>query len=567
MKRLLAVLFFVAFFLNFSAPVIFAQAPATTATSSALPGRVNSDVPQNYGTHTQMVLIEVMAAISCQLTGVDPVNPSTKCLGVDPKSGQIGFVENGGGAIGAVGSMIAWTFDVPINTGQYIQHTASNFGVIKSTYAQEGHGFRALNPLLATWTAFRNIIYVLFVIIFMIMGIGIIFRFNIDPRSVMTIQNAIPKAVIVLILITFSYAISGFLIDIMYLFMYLFYQIMLGTGANLSSLDPTKIQGQTPFGVLGFFGGFDIVKNASFEIGHIITSILEGSVAETFFGQIFTDAFNLLNPATAPFYAIERVTGIDVPIYRSFSPYDLIGVLGGTIAFFIITFALLYALLRLWFLLLKAYLFILIDTVVAPIWIAGSLIPGSPLNAGSWFKHIFAYIAVFPVTLFMFLLGSVFAQMFSGGGADHFTPPFIGGAINPKYFSALIGIAVLLMTTEVVNMVKDTLKAPTVSYQRAVGAAFGVGSSAASAIPKKVGSKLFETDANGNPKGTGAIIWRGNVRPRLEQFWSRGPVGGKIGQMRRDAQERIEAQRLEAQYNAEQRARRQRETNQGQENS
>ena len=61
--------------------------------------------------------------------------------------------------------------------------------------------------------AFRNFAYVLITLLFIIMGLMIMFRVKIDPRTVVSFQSALPKIIMALILVTFSYAIVGLLID------------------------------------------------------------------------------------------------------------------------------------------------------------------------------------------------------------------------------------------------------------------------------------------------------------------------------------------------------------------
>ena len=46
-------------------------------------------------------------------------------------------------------------------------------------------------------------------------------RIKIDPRTVMTIQNQIPRVIICIILITFSYAFAGAMIDVMWAVTYM----------------------------------------------------------------------------------------------------------------------------------------------------------------------------------------------------------------------------------------------------------------------------------------------------------------------------------------------------------
>ena len=52
------------------------------------------------------------------------------------------------------------------------------------------------------------------------------FRAKINPQTVVTIQSAIPKAVVALILVTFSYAIAGLMIDLMYLLIGLIFGVI-----------------------------------------------------------------------------------------------------------------------------------------------------------------------------------------------------------------------------------------------------------------------------------------------------------------------------------------------------
>lgn len=507
MKRLLAALIFVSVFLHCLAPFSFAQ---TQATESALPSRVESDVPNDYSTHTQMLIIELLAAISCQLSGVDPVNPSGKCLGVNPETGKIGFMENGGGgAIAVVTKMMIFTFDIPISTHDYTSYTASNFGIVKSSFAQNvSAGFNGLSPLLPVWVAFRNVIYVLFVIAFMVVGMGIMFRRNIDPKTVMTVQNSIPRVIIILVLVTFSFAIAGFLIDMMYLSMYLLYGIVSSVeGVNIPGLSPTNLVGSTPFGATGSFGSGipGIAYDASRGLGSQISAIFDNGIGNTIGGVIAGVMLLPLIIISGPIGWISGGLGLLGGIGGLGN--EVLGLVGGIIAFLIIVIAIISALFRLWIALIKSYLFILIDVAIAPIWIAGSLIPGSPWTIGSWFRHILKYILVFPLTFAMFLLGTAITQLFSAipDDASIFAPPFIGNSLNPKHLGSLLGLGLILMLPEVINMVQSIIKAPENQFQKAIGQGFKVGTSVASAPIKKGRDILFEKDGEGNPKGPGAI--------------------------------------------------------------
>src|SRR3989344_5853377 len=169
-------------------PTANAQFSSTGSRTNYL--NTNPDVPQNFHTYTQSVLLEIAAAASCQIAGFDPMNPSGKCLGVDPATGKIGFVENGGGLIGITGQMIAATFDIPVSGSQYVRYLAGNFGIAKKTHAQDsdliiddvsgnGVGFSGLSKIMKLWIVFRNVVFMFFVLIFVLIGLGIMFRIKI----------------------------------------------------------------------------------------------------------------------------------------------------------------------------------------------------------------------------------------------------------------------------------------------------------------------------------------------------------------------------------------------------
>ena len=131
------------------------------------------------------------------------------------------------GAVGGMGNVLASMYAYPPVSGMdYLASVGENMGIVPSAYAQTGAGFSSLSPILPLWRAFRNIAYVFFVILFVVIGIAIMFRIKISPQAVITIQSAIPKIVIALLLVTFSYAIAGFMVDLIYVFLILFIHLL-----------------------------------------------------------------------------------------------------------------------------------------------------------------------------------------------------------------------------------------------------------------------------------------------------------------------------------------------------
>jgi hypothetical protein len=118
-----------------------------------------------------------------------------------------------GGMIGQTTKLAANTFYQPVSGIQYIAQLKDNF-LGKPTYAAQGIGFAGLAPLIPIWQVFRNMVYVLFSIVLVGIGLSIMLRIKISPQAVITIQSAIPKLITSLILVTFSYAIAGLLIPL-----------------------------------------------------------------------------------------------------------------------------------------------------------------------------------------------------------------------------------------------------------------------------------------------------------------------------------------------------------------
>lgn len=549
------------FYLLFSAAPSFVEASAgkptyavsqTTQTQSTIPAsNTNSDVPNNLHNWTQNVMIEVMLSLTCQLVGIDPTKPNGQCLGVDQKSGKIGFLPSGnlakgevGGAIGGINNMISMLYTPPLHTSDYFQNLAQNFGISKHAFAQNaGIGFQGLTPLIGIWSAFRNIVYLFLVIVFIVIGLAIMLRIKIDPRTVMSIQNQIPKIIIGILVVTFSFAIAGFLIDMMYVLTYLLVNIIAQTDPKIAS-DVTKIVNSTnPFSA----------ANDSFRIGSIIGGSASGIGG--FVGPIFDNAFGRVLVAGI-FGVIGKILGGSLPDLITYlgvlipgggalSPiiaklsgglfsWILSGLfatggaafapqigqfIGFVIASIVISIALLFALFRLWFTLIMAYVYILIDVVLAPFWIIGGIIPGSPISLTGWLRDIVANLAAFPAVIAMFMLGKVFMDAFGCDAtvqtckdalAHNFVPPLIGNPGEPSLIGSLIGLGIILMTPNVVNMLKTALKTPKVDT--GIGKAIGVGAAVPGAAVKQTTGSIFAalqgTLPPQNERGLAAVLRR-----------------------------------------------------------
>ena len=555
-KFLVVFLTFAFLLLTFAQPVQAQQSSTspqtnTTAVNPYLNPNNNPDVPQNLNTWTQNVMISLMGAMSCQLTGINPAVADQQCLGLDSQTGKIGFVPTPqgqvGGAIGIMGNWIAATFThPPASTVEYLVYMKNKFGIVQPAYAQgAGTGFNGLQPIAKIWEAFRNITYLAFVIVFVAIGLMIMLRVKIDPRTVMTIQNSIPRIIIGLILVTFSFAIAGFLIDLMYVFIFLIFGLFEGIIANFkANPDPNLVnsgaidklertlermreayQSDSVFAVffhsLSFHETVGGVANAlkqSIIVGlggtaadaqsNAFLKALGGAIGGLGLGGLLggvvpgVAAITILGTALSPLVGIVVgiLTGGLLASVLTLATgggggREIIGGAAGLLAIIVIATAIIWVLFRLLIQLVEAYIWILIDIVFAPLWVLGGLFPGSPVSFSAWLRDITAHLSAFPATIFMLLLGKSFIEGFgaAAGSGSAFYAPLIG-AQSTEAVKGFIGFGMLLLTPQIVSIVKDALKAPKFPYGAAIGQAVGVGAGGPGGVVGKgsqFGSTLF----------------------------------------------------------------------------
>jgi hypothetical protein len=260
----------------------------------------------------------------------------------------------------------------PASTTKYLAHLGNKLGIVQPVYAQgeSGIGFQAMEFLIPIWEAFRNLAYGLSVIIFVIIGFAIMFRMKISPQAVITIESALPKIIIALLLITFSYAIVGFMIDIMYVLIFL---------------------------INGIFRSILISRMGW--VGTTVNEILDGLIE-------LAEGSDFLGPG-APLVIKTIFTNFvffNIVPFLAFIILVILGPIGWLFGLFI-AILILIAFLRCIWTLLKAYAMVIINLIFAPVIILMGAIPGS--NAiGSWFKSVIANLAVLPVMTTMFFLAS-----------------------------------------------------------------------------------------------------------------------------------------------------------------
>jgi len=360
-------------------------------------------------------------------------------------------ITQGKGAVAATGRLVAGLYSTPPASGVgYFADQIQRFNPIQPVYAQAGGiGFGALSPVQDIWRVFRNASYVGFVIVFVIMGFMIMFRAHISPQAVATVQDSIPRIVIALILVTFSYAIAGLMIDVMFLFLNIVINL-LDQSRLITAPEASKVAFEKS--VIGVIAGSwkDIVGTVADTVGDLVKKII----------------------------GLGKLGDI-----LSFT----IGGIGGLV----FGIAMLFIMFRVFLMLLMAYVMIIILTMAAPFFFLIQALPGNN-GAKEWFKQMAANVAVFPTVAIMFIFAGILGGIEALGGIpgepviqgeELLKFPLLAGGFDPATIGQLIGFGFLLMTPEAANMVKKFVSGPGgggggFAPGAAIGASIGAGAGA-----------------------------------------------------------------------------------------
>lgn len=287
----------------------------------------------------------------------------------------------------------------PISAVAYVKDIGKHLKLVPDAQAQ-GFGFQALqNPVLEMWKAVRDITYSLFVLGIIILAFMIMFKVKLNPQTAVTVQSALPKVVIALILITFSYAIAGFLIDLMYVVIALI--SVLGSRLLLG-LDPVYIFTYLTKGPAVLAS--QVVTGIALPIGPVIyTGVFGLFILYLFF---FTICFALVFLGT--FGSVVGALTVVLSLVGLIAAGSTgIGLIIEVIAVIIVIIILFIMMAKTLWALFMAYAKVVLLTIFAPIQILlGIFIPN--MGFGSWIRNFVAQLAVFITVGSLFLMSFVF---------------------------------------------------------------------------------------------------------------------------------------------------------------
>lgn len=346
------------------------------------------------------------------------------------------------GAFGIMSSYLAQMYSQkPVSGVEYLANLGKNFGIGKPAYAQGAsrcpeaptQGFDTLCPVQQLWTISRNLSYLAFVLIFVVIGFMIMLRARIDPRTVATVQAAIPGIVISLILVTLSFALAGLVIDLTQVVT----QVIANALGPVANIDLDKLKTDNIFALV--LGLTQPTQNAAQNVVKQIIDSIPGAVAA--FLSAITD--NVIGKS-------------------------IIGLIFGILVVF--------TAFRVFIMLLTSLVTIVLMTIGAPFMFLAAAIPGRGGAVVGWFRTIGSAALTFPLTFLLLAMAAVF--MGFGGTPWNVRHQVTDFNINlipfgqfqpldqngnptgaaPIPIAQMIGLGILLLTPKVSDMIREAFQ-------------------------------------------------------------------------------------------------------------
>jgi hypothetical protein len=239
-------------------------------------------------------------------------------------------------------------------------------------YAAQQSGYEELmdSGIAGIWANIRNISYVFFILVMLVAGFMIMFRHKLGGQTLVTLGNALPNVILSLILVTFSFAIAGLIIDLGGVLMVVI-QDILGLNDYVSTHSLWSLMGVFFHGTGRVLG---IVGTGGAALAATIIGV-KGVLAASAVGAAATNPagwFILGGVGIVALLLILLVVGI---------------VFVGSVMVLIT--------------LIKAYVGILLNVILAPLQLAAGAMPGNQAMVKNWFNNLLRNVMVFPVVFFL----------------------------------------------------------------------------------------------------------------------------------------------------------------------
>lgn len=363
-----------------------------------------------------------------------------------------------GGMMGQSINYLSYLYTPQASGVQYIADSFNSF-IDKPVYAQ-GVGFKGLQPLLPLWKGFRNAIYIMISLVFVSIGLMVILRIKINPQTVITIQNSIPKLISSIILVTFSYAIAGLIID----FTYVISGLVVSALANSPGIN-SDLYLKNSFGDWARLFNRELLGISDADIA--VTKATNSSLFQTI--KLISRMANIRG-----IVAFNLIIGLVLVPFTSGASIAL-GFLGAIIFPLVLTIIIFIWIIKFLFGLAKCYFIVLLKIILAPLEIGLGAIPNMKMGFKSWIMSLIAHVSVFPITIIYIILVNLIINTIDKGSL--WTPAVLslGNIRDTAFFTkSIIGIASIALLPKLPKLIPEVIfKMEASPYGQAIGESFG----------------------------------------------------------------------------------------------
>ncbi len=499
---LTAIFIFAFYTLNFPGSVN-AQTPAAT-TDYRLPTTVSPTSPL----YTDLLVHNLFHTFSCLGTGQSVIGQpcltyqlSRNAQGMIQGVPVLSQVDTSGGVLGTTSNLIGLLYlHPPVRTSEYLASVGKGLGIVKEANAQVvGSGAAVLSPIITLWQVSRNISYIIMIIIFVVIGMMVMFRTKINPQTVITAQAALPGLVLGLVLITFSYFLAALVTDTAFLGVNLVGHYFSAAQSGSTAKVVQDISSDSVGTIFSKFVGAISQGDISSAMSNILNSLDRG-VQDwiKLFGAVL--AFQAGSSIGGPILAVGGTAicgvapavatgGIAAALGAIGGP--ICGLIGGTVGgvisgallavkayadpagtfawvlYFIAIAVLIYTMLKLLLKLITTYLSIIFSTITAPFLFLAAALPGRQGLATDWILNMLANVLAFPAVFAVFYFVSYLLGPTSDAGAyfgitnqfmptDTQTLPLLGG-LNLSFIRVLLAFGALLATPSIPDIIQKSI--------------------------------------------------------------------------------------------------------------
>lgn len=314
------------------------------------------------------------------------------------------------GALGGVQTiMVAMYANPPARTAEYLANISRDLGIIQEVHAQVGgSGAGVISPVFSLWEAARNVAYLGMTIIFLLAGLMIMFRRKLNPQTVVTIQLALPRLVIGLIMITFSYFFASLIVDIAFLGSLVVGQFFVLAGVTDAENVRRILDQENVITIFSQFIGLQNLNDTAASLGTIFNNLqglagtlvgLVSGVIGCGIGRAISETFDIGVLRVPPIAGCTIAAGITAT-----SGGSIIGLL----LYAVLLIGLVFSMFRLLVALITKYVQIIFLTLSAPFQFMLGSLPGNDKIIPNWFKSMICNVLAFPAVFGAFYLAAYF---------------------------------------------------------------------------------------------------------------------------------------------------------------